>query len=65
MREQTAKGKHLRRVTVQHESCRWLFYIRFFDQFLIRNPMFIEPKRLQFVQEAAAQILDSALQVAR
>ncbi len=35
------------------------------DQLLIRNPIFIEPKRLQFVQEAAAQILDSALQVAR
>jgi hypothetical protein len=35
MREQTAKGKHLRRVTVQHESCRWLFYIRFFINFYV------------------------------
>ena len=31
------------------------------DQRLIRNTMFIEPKRFQFVQESAAQILDSAM----
>jgi glycerate dehydrogenase len=30
-------------------------------QHLIRNPMLTKPKRFQFVQEAAAQILDSAM----
>ena len=53
LREPTERktGPHFVRPTLHYISdCR-----------LIRNPMFTKPKRLQFVQEAAAQILDSPM----
>jgi hypothetical protein len=57
-REQNYLNERRKAATIA--AHRRLYIIKVIDKFF-RNPMFTRPKRLQFVQEAAAQILDSPM----